>query len=207
MGRRTPGALDDGGRPMTGDTGSGGLFFTKDAPGTDGEPAGPAAPPTPALTLAPAARTGSAGIAPAGEIVTCPECGQVATVDMARRQADDFCTSCDFPLFWARGQVMPSVGEDSGASLRRLPGTVGRAATAALICPHCAEPNPPAGEICIRCSLSLHPVEIAEPEPVIFVPLPPPPPMPDRTFDWWWVVALVTVLIAIAAVVTLISLR
>ncbi|MGS0688168.1 hypothetical protein ACVBEQ_23920 [Nakamurella sp. GG22] len=187
---------------MTGDTSTGGLFFTKDAAGPDDAAAGsPAHAPIPALAL-------TAGTAPAGELVTCPECGQVATVDMARRQADDFCSSCDFPLFWARGQVIPAGGEDSGASLRRLPGTVGRAATAALICPHCAEPNPPAGEICIRCSLSLHPVEIPEPEPVIFVPLPPPPaPRPERTFDWWWVVALVTVLIAIAAVVTLISLQ
>ncbi len=191
---------------MTGDTTAGGFFFTTDVPGEDDRPAGEEAAGTrltPAPALAPAT-----GPARAGEIVTCPECGQVATVDMARRQADDFCTSCDFPLFWARGQVIPTGGEDSGASLRRLPGTVGRAATAALICPHCAEPNPPAGEICIRCSLSLHPVEIAEPEPVVFVPLPPPPAaMPERTFDWWWVVALVTVMIAIAAVVTLISLR
>ena len=147
---------------MTGDTSTGGLFFIKDAPDSEDEPAASVAAAAPPFAPAP---TAAPALPPAGEMITCPECGQIATVDMARRRADDFCTSCDFPLFWARGQVIPMGGEDSGASLRRLPGTVGRAATAALICPHCAEPNPPAGEICIRCSLSLHPVEIAEPEP------------------------------------------
>src|SRR5688572_31500456 len=56
-------------------------------------------------------------------------CSSDLTVDMARRQADDFCRRCDFPLFWARGTVIAPEGAESGASLRRLPGTVGRAAT------------------------------------------------------------------------------
>ena len=102
----------------------------------------------------------------ATDLVTCPECGQMATVDMARRQAEDFCRNCDYPLFWASSTVIAPSGEETGASLRRLPGTVGRAATASLLCPHCGEPNSPAAEICIRCALSLHPVEIPEPEPV-----------------------------------------
>ena len=99
----------------------------------------------------------------ATDLVTCPECGPMATVDMARRQAEDFCTNCDYPLFWARGTVIAPSGQDTGASLRRLPGTVGRAATASLLCPHCGEPNSPTAEICVRCALSMHPVEVPEP--------------------------------------------
>ncbi len=144
------------------------------------------------------------------DVVTCPECGQLATVDMARRQADDFCRRCDFPLFWARGTVIAPEGAESGASLRRLPGTVGRAATAALICPHCSEPNSPAAEICVRCALSLHPVDIPEPEPVVIAPPEPEPepePLPEKNFDWWWIVAATAALVAIALLVGLLSLR
>lgn len=137
----------------------------------------------------------------ATDLVTCPECGQMATVDMARRQAEDFCRNCDYPLFWANSTVIAPSGEDTGASLRRLPGTVGRAATASLLCPHCGEPNSPVAEICIRCALSLHPVEIPEPEPVLFVPEPEPEPEPppEPTFEWWWV-ALIGICIVILVI-------
>jgi hypothetical protein len=137
----------------------------------------------------------------ATDLVTCPECGQMATVDMARRQAEDFCRNCDYPLFWANSTVIAPSGEDTGASLRRLPGTVGRAATAALLCPHCGEPNSPAAEICIRCALSLHPVEIPEPEPVVVIPEPEPEPEPppEPVFEWWWL-ALIGICIAILVI-------
>jgi hypothetical protein len=152
--------------------------------------------------------------ATATDVVTCPECGQLATVNMARRSADDFCRNCDFPLFWAKGTVITPEGQETGASLRRLPGTVGRAATAALICPHCAEPNSPTAEICVRCALSLHPVDIPEPaprpEPLIVVePQPEPAPEPERApgFDWWWVVAAIMAVIAVALIVVLIVMQ
>ena len=138
----------------------------------------------------------------ATDLVTCPECGQMATVDMARRQAEDFCRNCDYPLFWASSTVIAPSGEETGASLRRLPGTVGRAATASLLCPHCGEPNSPAAEICIRCALSLHPVEIPEPEPVVIVlpePEPEPEPPPEKPFEWWWV-ALIGICVAILVI-------
>ncbi|WP_395729018.1 hypothetical protein [Nakamurella sp.] len=169
-------------------------------------------PPTyqPPLTAAlPDQRT-----AAATDVVTCPECGQLATVNMARRSADDFCRNCDFPLFWAKGTVITPEGQETGASLRRLPGTVGRAATASLICPHCEEPNAPTAEICVRCALSLHPVDIPEPEPapeplIMFAPPPEPapPPAPAPGFDWWWVVAVVMAVIAITLIVLLIVLQ
>jgi hypothetical protein len=137
----------------------------------------------------------------ATDLVTCPECGQMATVDMARRQAEDFCRNCDYPLFWANSTVIAPSGEDTGASLRRLPGTVGRAATAALLCPHCGEPNSPVAQICIRCALSLHPVEIPEPEPVVVIPEPEPEPEPppEPVFEWWWL-ALIGICIAILVI-------
>lgn len=141
-----------------------------------------------------------------GEWVTCPECGERAVIDSAHRNAEDFCKRCDFPLFWARSAVIPMSGEETGASLRRLPGTVGRAATAALICPHCGEPNSPVAQICIRCALNLHPEP--EPEPVpepVYVAPPPPEPEPEKAFPLWWVIimcaclVIITVLVAWAA--------
>ena len=152
--------------------------------------------------------------AAATDVVTCPECGQLATVNMARRSADDFCRTCDFPLFWAKGTVIVPEGQENGASLRRLPGTVGRAATAALICPHCSEPNAPTAQLCVRCTLSLHPVDIPEPAPppeplVVFDPAPVAEPErePEPGFDWWWVVAVVMAVIAVGLIVTLIMLQ
>ncbi len=152
------------------------------------------------------------GTAGATDVVTCPECGQLATVNMARRSSDDFCRNCDFPLFWAKGTVIAPEGQETGASLRRLPGTVGRAATASLICPHCAEPNSPTAEICVRCALSLHPIEIPEPEPepepiIVFEPDPEPEPEPAPGFDGWWVVAGVMALIAVVLIILLILMQ
>ena len=149
----------------------------------------------------PAASMPDQRTAGATDVVSCPECGQLATVNMARRSADDFCRNCDFPLFWAKGTVITPDGEESGASLRRLPGTVGRAATAALLCPHCGEPNSPVAQICIRCALSLHPVEIPEPEPVVVIPEPEPAPEPppEPVFEWWWL-ALIGICIAILVI-------
>ena len=147
---------------------------------------------------------GPNGILPTGDLVTCPECGEMATVDAARRDAQDFCQNCDFPLFWARSTVVLPSGQETGASLRRLPGTVGRAATAALLCPHCGEPNSPAAQTCVRCLLSLHPVEPPPPPvPVYFAPVPPPPePEPvDRQFPLWWVLLVAVCVLAIVAVV------
>lgn len=165
--------------------------------------------PIPAPAAAPDQRT-----AAATDVVTCPECGQLATVNMARRSADDFCRTCDFPLFWAKGTVIMPEGQETGASLRRLPGTVGRAATAALVCPHCSEPNSPTAQICVRCALSLHPVDIPEPAPAPepHVVFDPPPaveaePEPAPGFDWWWVVAVVMAVIAVALIVALVLLQ
>jgi hypothetical protein len=136
------------------------------------------------------------------DLVTCPECGEMATVDAARRKSEDFCRKCDFPLFWARTTVILPSGEETGASLRRLPGTVGRAATAALLCPHCGEPNSPAAENCIRCTLSLHPVELP-PEPV-YIPAPEPERVPvviGREYPLWWILLVTATVLTITLMV------
>ena len=44
--------------------------------------------------------------------LTCPECGQVTTLETVRRAADEFCPHCDYPLFWAPYSIIG----DSGAT-------------------------------------------------------------------------------------------
>lgn len=143
-------------------------------PVTAGRAAAPGA--TPAAGL---------GVGAGREQVTCPGCGSVGLVDLARREASDFCPSCDFPLFWTPSRVIALDGpppEDSG--LRRLPGTAGHAALASLACPSCTEPNPPTGLTCLRCGAPLHPVPVAEPEPEL-IPLHEPEPEPEHHWRWW----------------------
>lgn len=133
------------------------------------------------------------------ETVTCPECGLKAQIDTSKRQSDDFCRACDFPLFWARSTVIAPSGAETGASLRRLPGTVGRAATAGVPCPFCAEPNSLSAQTCVRCGRSMHPV--AEPVPVYVAPPPvvePEPEPVDRT--WIWILVLCVSVLAIAVI-------
>jgi hypothetical protein len=149
------------------------------------------------------------GPATAGsEWITCPECGLQAAIDPAQRRADDFCKRCDYPLFWARAAIVPLSGEETGASLRRLPGTVGRAATASVACPHCNELNSPTALICIRCGRSMLPDPEPEPEPVaVYVPPPPEPePEPEKGFPLWWVVVMCVCLLIITILVTWVAL-
>ena len=113
----------------------------------------------------------------ATQSVTCPECGTVVPVDPQARSSLDFCPNpvCDFPLFWVRSAITAeatSYGE--GASHRRLPGTAGRAVAASMACPHCTEPNPISGVVCVRCGLDLRPVAVAPP--------PPPAPLPEPVY-------------------------
>lgn len=133
--------------------------------------------------------------------VECPSCGTTGRVDYARRDAQDFCAVCDFPLFWSRDRVpVADDGPGDGSALRRLPGTAGRAALASLLCPSCTEPNPPSGEFCVRCGSPLRPV--AEPAP-IWEPEPQlePEAVPEPAFRWWPYVAA-----SVAALVVLVTL-
>ena len=143
------------------------------------------APPEPSVLAAsdPAAAT---------DQITCPECGTTAFVTLNHRSSGDFCRVCDYPLFWVPTRVLLGRGSSDEASLRRLPGTLGRVTVASLECPHCDEPNAVTAEVCLRCGRSLHPAPAPPPRPapvlVALEPEPEPEPEPE---GWpWWVWAL-----------------
>lgn len=135
--------------------------------------------------------------------ITCPSCGSVSEVDEIRRDASEFCRTCDYPLFWARSAV--EVGAAArGASeigLRRLPGTAGRVAVATLNCWSCNEPNPITGVTCLRCGADLRPEPVTEVLPPPPPPPPPPAPEPVKRQVWPWVLAAVLVLALLVVLV------
>ena len=137
----------------------------------------------------------------AEEQVTCPECGTVAMVALTRRESDDFCRQCDYPLFWTPSKVVLDSGNLAGDSLRRLPGTSGRVLVGSVPCPHCAEGNVLTAELCARCGGDMNP---PAPAPVVAAPEPPPAPAPEPTkpVPWWlWAVGGTTLLLLIALIV------
>ena len=159
---------------------------------------------------APAESPASAAVAPPApgrDRVTCPECGAVQEVYLNRRDAVDFCHSCDFPLFWTPSEVIRDRGAGDGESLRRLPGTVGRNTLASTACPHCSELNLVSAQVCVRCGQPLHPVVEAPPPPEpVYVPPPPPivEPEPERGVPWWvWALAGVLVVAAVLLILFL----
>jgi hypothetical protein len=143
-------------------------------------------------------------ISPAStEVLNCPECGTTATVTVNRRESSDFCRVCDYPLFWTPSRVHYDNGARSAdETLRRLPGTVGRATVASLPCPHCAEPNALTAQICVRCGQSMYPVAAPPPPPPPAYIAPPPAVevVPERGIAWWVWVLLGT---GVAALLTL----
>jgi len=66
------------------------------------ESAGVAEPTPPARVEAATLALGD----PTTEAVTCPECGAMQQVALSRREANDFCRNCDFPLFWTPALVI-----------------------------------------------------------------------------------------------------
>ncbi|HZC72271.1 MAG TPA: hypothetical protein VE442_16370 [Jatrophihabitans sp.] len=171
------------------------LDDTADASLVELPQAAPAALPPPAVgTIVPSA---------SNEHVTCPECGTVATVSLARRDAADFCHSCDYPLFWTPSAVLLDRSGLGDASLRRLPGTVGRVAIASVTCPYCNEPNAVAAVDCVRCDQPLHPVRFELPPEPVYVPPPEPAPEPEPQRNLWWLWVLIAVTAATVALVAL----
>jgi len=131
--------------------------------------------------------------------ISCPECSAPATVELTRRDALDFCQRCDFPLFWARDQVVIGDPLDSNDdALRRLPGTLGRVVIASVPCPHCNEPNLPTATLCVRCGLTMQAGPAPAPPRLRPVALPEPSmaPLEDEPHRWWiWLVVLLTLLL------------
>ncbi|MGH8981960.1 MAG: hypothetical protein ACRDWE_13250 [Acidimicrobiales bacterium] len=143
--------------------------------------------------------------------ITCPTCGTVSYFDDLTREADAFCRVCDFPLFWSRGERVVTGGEGGNIGLRRLPGTAGRVDVATIDCPACAEPNPVARSICIRCGAELRPMPLPllpppPPLPVPSAPLPPPEPVVDPVRSWLWLWVLLGVAAAIGIVLLVVLL-
>jgi ribosomal protein L40E len=123
--------------------------------------------------------------------LTCPGCGSTTEIARFDKAADEFCATCDYPLFWAVGpDVMAYAnGEPADTTLKRLPGAAGRRSMASAACPTCSELNPLDAETCLRCG---GPMMLPEPEPEPEPPPPPPPepepePEPEPTAWIWWV--------------------
>ena len=97
--------------------------------------------------------------------VVCPTCNTVSHLDDVERDADGFCSTCDYPLFWANRTAFaaPATGKNERVGLRRLPGTEGWAVLRAISCPVCSEPNLVTQKFCVRCGAELHP----QPAPVV----------------------------------------
>jgi hypothetical protein len=118
--------------------------------------------------------------------VVCPSCQRAAEVNASRRNAEDFCRTCDYPLFWAVRNAADSPrpgGADTG--LRRLPGTAGFASLAFVPCPSCTEPNAPRAVRCVRCNAEMHPAAVVAPAPVVEPPAPEEVVVAPPGHNWW----------------------
>ena len=140
--------------------------------------------------------------------VTCPDCGTHSEIMSGRRDAGDFCRSCDFPLFWSGAAIaVRATDEESDDALRRLPGTSGKGASYSVPCPTCGELNLPTAWVCLRCAGSMTPPPPPVPAPV---PQPVPAPAPEPAapiveepprFRWWLLVAAALALTTFTVVV------
>lgn len=134
--------------------------------------------------------------------VSCPSCGLEAEFASMQRSADEFCTNCDYPLFWARNDLgLVPTSESTDATRRRLPGAAGRAAAGHKSCPECQEPNLLAVRYCIRCGADFDPPPPPPPpEPVVvFVapePEPAPEPLPEES-PWWSLAVVGLILVGV----------
>jgi uncharacterized paraquat-inducible protein A len=141
--------------------------------------------------------------------IVCPECGTRTELPAIRRSSDEFCSHCDYPLFWVSSAI-PTMkpGVNSDATLRRLPGAGGRQRVGSKVCPDCGELNPVTETNCLRCRAELDP---RPPEPVIVAPPPvvvertppPPPPPPDVPIPWWRYAAGAALAVIAASVILL----
>lgn len=129
--------------------------------------------------------------------IDCPRCGRTNEVQRLERGANDFCSNCDYPLFWAALDQTDADTAFAGAglldpSVRRLPGLEGNIDDTGEPCPRCGEINRADALFCNRCGLEFHPAPPPVPEP------PPPAPIPAAPLavaappsnDWLLLLAL-----------------
>jgi hypothetical protein len=138
--------------------------------------------------------------------IVCPECGLVTSMTAIRRAADEFCTHCDYPLFWAPTALPLVTGSvPTDATLRRLPGAGGRMTIGTLVCAQCGELNPMTETHCIRDGFPLHPEPEPAPEPEPEPPPAPPPPPPEpEPRSWWWLWVTLTAIVGVIGAIFLI---
>jgi hypothetical protein len=132
--------------------------------------------------------------------LTCPGCGSEVEVGQFSKSSEEFCPTCDYPLFWATPphEVVLESGDGADTTLRRLPGAGGRLQIATAACPTCNELNALDATTCIRCG---GPMVLVEPEPEP-EPAPEPEPEPEPTlivepaYDWrpWALLALLGII-------------
>jgi hypothetical protein len=118
--------------------------------------------------------------------VLCPTCNTLSHFDDLERDAGGFCSTCDYPLFWANQTTFagPATGSNERIGLRRLPGTEGWAIPQRILCPVCNEPNLLTEDFCVRDGAELRP----KPPPPVYIPEPPGPdiePAPVRAKRDW----------------------
>lgn len=125
--------------------------------------------------------------------IVCPECSQITSLVAVRRAAEEFCSQCDYPLFWAPSAVpMATPGSSNAATMRRLPGAAGRRELGSQVCRSCGELNPLKETHCVRCSIELNPKPVVEqPVPVVQLLEPEPEPLPEPIERPWWIWLLV----------------
>lgn len=126
--------------------------------------------------------------------LACPRCGAAHAGAVADRGAEDFCGSCDFPLFFV---PVPPPADPPAAEAAAVTAPVAVVAVAALRpCPSCLEPNDPAGVFCTRCghALDADPGPLFEPDAAAF----PDESSPSSAALVVSVLALVVALVALA---------
>jgi hypothetical protein len=141
--------------------------------------------------------------------IECPSCGAVTSLPPMQRTAEEFCASCDFPLFWARRDEEPGPSEEETAEerahaavVRRRPGAAGRQVLVGESCPVCSELNTPDAVFCHRCGADMRPAPPPLPTPAA----PEEPAAPDQvpvaesSAPPLWLVAAVGVLAALLTV-------
>jgi len=143
--------------------------------------------------------------------LTCPGCGSQVEVEQFAKSSEEFCRTCDYPLFWATPPKEFTFDPDASnadTTLRRLPGAGGKQAIATAACPTCMELNPLDAEWCLRCGGPMvivveDPVEELEPEPEV-EPEPEPEMFEEPDYDWRpWALLVVLGLIAVTILIFL----
>ena len=136
--------------------------------------------------------------------IVCPQCGLITELPGIQRASTEFCTHCDYPLFWAPTAVpmaTQSVGSD--ATLRRLPGAGGRMLVGTRVCPVCGELNSIVEDYCTRCKSEMDPQPVVEVEEEEEIPPPPPPPAPPKKRNWipWVIIGAIMVVVIVLGVI------